>query len=545
LTKFTSFFAKEKVSKLSVLFLLVGVSFLFPSSAQANMGLQAYFYDNQTGQDNLYNNAPPIPPDRPLVFSIPVATVDQDFDLYPMPGLYEDFVVKYEGYLTATESATVNLQCLADDGCIVIIDGVTIIDEWYDKGTSGDVYQYTLVPNQSLPFTVWYYENGGGALIQLRWQFPDGEWAVVPEAVFSTVPKVIPIPVVSPSPETQTVVGETVTASSDTQTAPVVDTLTPVLSETSTSVVESVTVVTQTQDTLTVVTETVTVVDTSTATSEPPVVPEPAPIVAPEPPVVRPEPIAIPDPPPVAPDPAPEPEPEPEPVPEEPPVPVEEPPAPEEEPPAPAEEPPTEAEEPPVEAEEPPIEAEEPPIEAELPPELAPEPPAEEPEPPMVAEEDATEEEKAVVAEAIIEAADGQPVTAAAIASAGLTYADLPAETPVEVRQDENGNEVVITAEVAAALVILENPAELIGAIFTDPGQALLAIGSIGADMSEEERTESEQTIVAAVIAGQAAVSAAGMAAGAASSGSTGGGSSSGGGGGASAESKGVRRRTR
>jgi hypothetical protein len=31
-------------------------------------------------------------------------------------------------------------------------------------------------------------------------------------------------------------------------------------------------------------------------------------------------------------------------------------------------------------------------------------------------------------------------------------------ETPVEVRQDENGNEVIITADVAAALVLLENP---------------------------------------------------------------------------------------
>jgi hypothetical protein len=130
-----------------------------------------------------------------------------------------------------------------------------------------------------------------------------------------------------------------------------------------------------------------------------------------------------------------------------------------------------------------------------------------------VATEDSTPEERAVVADALIEAAQGEPVTAQAIADAGLTYADLPPATPVEVRQDENGNEVVITAEVAAALVVLENPAELINAIFTDPAQALLAIASIGADMSAEERTESEKTIVAAVIvgqiAGQAAVTAA------------------------------------
>jgi hypothetical protein len=130
-----------------------------------------------------------------------------------------------------------------------------------------------------------------------------------------------------------------------------------------------------------------------------------------------------------------------------------------------------------------------------------------------VATEDSTPEERAVVADALIEAAQGEPVTAQAIAEAGITYADLPPETPVEVRQDENGNEVVITAEVAAALVVLENPAELINAIFTDPAQALLALSSIGADMSTEEREESEKTIVAAVIvgqiAGQAAVTAA------------------------------------
>ena len=126
--------------------------------------------------------------------------------------------------------------------------------------------------------------------------------------------------------------------------------------------------------------------------------------------------------------------------------------------------------------------------------------------------EDSTPEEVAVAVEAVIETAQGAPVTAQAIQDAGLTYEDLPPATPVEVRQDEDGNEVVITAEVAAALVILENPAALVQAIFSDPGQALLAIASIGADMSDEEREESEKIIVASVIAGQAAVNAAGMA---------------------------------
>ena len=156
------------------------------------------------------------------------------------------------------------------------------------------------------------------------------------------------------------------------------------------------------------------------------------------------------------------------------------------------------------------------------------------------------EAEKDLVATALIESvAPGETLTKEQIQDAGIVYQDLPPETPVEVRQDENGNEVIITADVAAALVLLENPAELIGELFSDPGQALQALGSIGADMSTEEREEATDMVVATVVAAGAAMNAVGAAAGA-TGGSTSGGSSGGGGGGgggASGESKGVRRR--
>jgi hypothetical protein len=247
--------------------------------------------------------------------------------------------------------------------------------------------------------------------------------------------------------------------------------------------------------------------------------------------------------------------------------PAEEPPA--EEPPAeepPAEEPP--AEEPPAEeppAEEPP--AEEPP--AEEPP--AEEPPAEEPpaeEAPLTVEEvveliedligsgeitaadaeavlDAlaadgeisvsevnnlsealTEDgtftlaEKELVADALVQSAEGEPVTAANIEAAGLEYRDLPPQIPVEVREDANGNPVVITAEVASSLLTLESPAALVGAIAGcfNPDEAieglteeqkcevLLALASIGADMSPQERQTAKEVLVAAVLVGQVIV---------------------------------------
>ena len=143
-----------------------------------------------------------------------------------------------------------------------------------------------------------------------------------------------------------------------------------------------------------------------------------------------------------------------------------------------------------------------------------------------------TTAEKELVAEALIESvAPGETLTKEQIQDAGIEYKDLPEETPVEVRQDEEGNEVIITADVAAALVLLENPSELIGAIFSDPGEALQAFASIGADMSTEEREESTKAVVATVIAAGAAINAVGAAAGAAggsTGGSTGGGGASG-----------------
>ncbi len=227
--------------------------------------------------------------------------------------------------------------------------------------------------------------------------------------------------------------------------------------DTSTVVVDTGTVVV---DTSTVVVDTNTsTVDGTTATvdTSTPV----APIPAPEPPVVAPEPPAI-----VIPPLAVEPEP----------------PAEVEEPPIEAEEPPVEAEEPPIEAEEPPEEVEEPPIPVEEPPVEAEELPMEEQEPPV--------EEEAPPVEEVVQANEVELET-------------LAPETPVQL---DNG--VVLEAGTVVALQLLENPAELISAIFDNPAEVLTALSNIGADMSEEERTESENTIIASVIATQAAVNA-------------------------------------
>ncbi len=116
-----------------------------------------------------------------------------------------------------------------------------------------------------------------------------------------------------------------------------------------------------------------------------------------------------------------------------------------------------------------------------------------------------TPAEREFVADVLIESANGQAVTVESIAEAGITLEDLPAETPVEVRQDENGNEVVITAEVAVALELLTSAGDIVTAIFESPAQLLFAIGNLGADMSPEEREEASKTVIAATIVGNIA----------------------------------------
>ena len=168
-----------------------------------------------------------------------------------------------------------------------------------------------------------------------------------------------------------------------------------------------------------------------------------------------------------------------------------------------------------------------------------------------------TESEKDLIADALIESSDGGAISAQDIEAAGLEFKDLPPQTPVDIRTDENGNAVVIVAAVASALQNLESPAALIGGIancINPPGpedpnydpdapkcEIFTALSNIGADMSDEERQESTEAIVATVVAAGAAINAV------AAAGTTTGGSSNTGssGGGTSGESKGVRRRRR
>jgi hypothetical protein len=110
------------------------------------------------------------------------------------------------------------------------------------------------------------------------------------------------------------------------------------------------------------------------------------------------------------------------------------------------------------------------------------------------------------------------------------TESEVPEETlPVEPEPTPESHEesvtldngVVLTAEQAVAVALLQDPAALLQELFTDPSAVFTALGSVGSDMTEEQREESEKVIVAAVIVGQIATQSAVAAAASAAASST------------------------
>jgi hypothetical protein len=66
-------------------------------------------------------------------------------------------------------------------------------------------------------------------------------------------------------------------------------------------------------------------------------------------------------------------------------------------------------------------------------------------------------------------------------------------------------NGVVLTAQQAVAIELLQNPVELLQELFTNPAAAFAALAQVGADMSPEVRERSEEVLIAAVIVGNIA----------------------------------------
>ncbi len=145
-------------------------------------GLTAKIY-NMLG----YNNAPPLPGEDRLISTQTVENINYQWSGGNILNtwLSEDVIVKFTGYITIPSTGTYGFYAPGDDGVMVVIDGNTVINDWYDKGGGGSTASVYLAEGTH-EFTLWFYENGGGANVWAYWAKPGYGYEIIPASAFGS-----------------------------------------------------------------------------------------------------------------------------------------------------------------------------------------------------------------------------------------------------------------------------------------------------------------------------------------------------------------------
>lgn len=197
--------------------------------AEPLTGLDVTVYDYRT-DGNDYNSSPPLPTNStPIAGTLVAESISHSFDYEPWFDLYEDFVVRYVGHITAPATGPISFIPLADDGIKLYIDGVLVVDDWYDKGGGGSTSpEIIFEAGESKPIELYFYENGGGAWLHLYWNLGE-EWQIVPASAFTRDPvtSTTTTSTVSETTIPETTIPETTTTTSSSSTTTTTTTTAP------------------------------------------------------------------------------------------------------------------------------------------------------------------------------------------------------------------------------------------------------------------------------------------------------------------------------
>lgn len=94
----------------------------------------------------------------------------------------DQFSVRWEGLLRVTQTGSYRFQTVSDDGVRLWVNDQLIINNWTDHTSATDTsVQVALVAGRAYNIKMEFYENGGQAVIRLRWQLPgSGSYDPIP-----------------------------------------------------------------------------------------------------------------------------------------------------------------------------------------------------------------------------------------------------------------------------------------------------------------------------------------------------------------------------
>ncbi len=114
----------------------------------------------------------------------------------PDPAVGNDqFSARWTGEVEAAFTETYTFYTNSDDGVRLWIDGQPLVDNWTDHAATENSGKIDLVAGNTYSLLMEFYENGGGAVAELRWSSPRTPKQLVPQAALSP-----PVKASGPSP---------------------------------------------------------------------------------------------------------------------------------------------------------------------------------------------------------------------------------------------------------------------------------------------------------------------------------------------------------
>jgi len=114
----------------------------------------------------------------------------------PDPSVGDDnFSVRWTAEVEAAFTETYTFYPTTDDGVRLWVDGQLLVDNWVDRSATENSGKIDLIAGNTYSLVMEYYENGGGAVAELRWSSPRTPKQLIPQAALA-----LPVKASSPIP---------------------------------------------------------------------------------------------------------------------------------------------------------------------------------------------------------------------------------------------------------------------------------------------------------------------------------------------------------
>lgn len=169
--------------RISLFFLLL---FSLSALAAGTAGLNYQTYASSGPQPSYTQDADGNITNRTLVSTGTVSTVNYNWGggavLNSNRG--DGVIVRFYGYINVATAGTYYFGGNADDGIRIKVNNTSVVNSWIESGgafRSGSIY----LEAGTYPIELMYYENGGGAMVNLQWNTASG-WQIVGSTYLAT-----------------------------------------------------------------------------------------------------------------------------------------------------------------------------------------------------------------------------------------------------------------------------------------------------------------------------------------------------------------------